>query len=278
MAAYWLEQETLMRRRDAVGPAAAFFRELIRQPGMLERLHRLLDDAEGRADTDMARTRVGFARLTWTYVDLLRNAMQAGAGTTLDALPPSPKGNGHLGPLEAGRPIQLRFPVPRAGHLALRLGNVVAMTGAGRSYQLVVRKGSAEGPIIHTGKRFEGTDEEAERHLPARAWNSNNRAPVDVTEALTDRDRESGTLDVWVTALVTGDHWTMYRDDDGKAGHDLAAAAVPQGADQERKQAWETLEAFVEKNADSGILNAAPGFVLRRCRDLVRRHSYSAPR
>ncbi|MCD6351348.1 MAG: hypothetical protein J7M26_04420, partial [Armatimonadetes bacterium] len=57
------------------------------------------------------------------------------------AIEPTPMGEGHLGELKSGAFVPLRFPVPKPMPLgyALQLGNVVAFSGRGTSYKLILR-------------------------------------------------------------------------------------------------------------------------------------------
>lgn len=139
------------------------------------------------------------AEMPAEYVDLAR---------PVAAIAPTPIGTGHLGIIESGVPVQLRFPVPAQKPLAaaLNLGNIVGFTGNGTSYQLVLRRDAADGPIIYEGPVIADGDE----------WNATNRAPVDVTAALNDADLRRGYLDVYATGIVAGDGWTVYRHDPGR--------------------------------------------------------------
>ena len=269
MAEYWTFQEDLIRGQERVGPGGDFFRLLRRTGGAIGRLDGLVRKAEERAVGAPFRQRVRFSRLSVDYVKLLRDGIEAGSGAQLDALDPTPKGKGHLGPIASGDLVHLRFPVPETGGLELFLGNVVAMSGAGTSYRLEVRRDNREGGVLHTGKPFTGDAAQAEKHVPGRAWNDDNRQPVDISAALTEADRERGALDVYVTAHTEGDGWTLYRDDNDSRSRDIKARAAPARAREEREESWGRLEAFVKEHAQSGIFNAAPGYVLSRCRKLI---------
>ncbi len=117
-------------------------------------------------------------------------------------------GEGHLGEIESGTYVQLRFPVPDEMPLAyaLNLSNVVGFTGRGTSYQLIVRRDAEDGPIIHEGPVIEIGDE----------WNAENRSPIDITDALTEEDVARGYIDIYVTGVVEGDDWTLYRHNQGR--------------------------------------------------------------
>ena len=269
MAAYWTFQEDLIRAQERVGPGGDFFHLLRRTDGAVGRLDLLVGDAEALTGAAPFRERVRFSRLSVEYVKLLRDAIEAGSGEILNALEPTPAGKGHLGPIASGEFVHLRFPVPKAGGLELFLGNVVAMSGAGTAYRLEVRRDGSGGVLLHTGKPFTGNAAQAEKHEPGRAWNDDNLQPIDVGAALTEADRERGTLDVCVTAHTEGDDWTLYRDDDATRHRDIKARAAPERAREDREEAWTRLEVFVKEHAQSGILNAAPGYVLTRCKKLV---------
>ncbi len=148
--------------------------------------------------------------------DLLRFAEFA---KRLDALPPTPTGKGHLGHLAPGRSVHLRFPVPRqsAAGYWLHLGNVVAYSGRGAEYQLILHRDRADGPVIYTGPVITDGD----------AWNAQNARPIDVTAAITDADRKRGALDAFVTAKVRDDDWTVYRHNPGRPIFLAAAVLTP---------------------------------------------------
>ncbi len=137
-------------------------------------------------------------------------------GVTLAAIEPSPIGDGHLGEVPAGTFVQLRFPVPDQDLLAYRLnlGNIVGYSGRGSSYQLILRRDSQDGPIIHEGPIISNGDD----------WNASNRVPIDLTTIITPQDRARGWIDVFATALVQGDTWTVYRHN--PTGRQLTATAV----------------------------------------------------
>ena len=125
------------------------------------------------------------------------------AARPLEAIEPTPTGEGHLGLVKSGEPVQIRFPVPREPLLGywLSLGNLVAYTGKGSSYQLVLRRDGPQGAVVYTGPAIRTGDE----------WNASNRSPLDITEHLTAADRERGLLDLYVTGIVADDGWTLYR-------------------------------------------------------------------
>ncbi len=163
----------------------------------------------------MSRTAVRMALLT--TVALLRG-LPACAQTppaefldlaeTVAAIEPTPIGDGHLGTIESGVPVQLRFPVPDPVPLAyaLHLGNIVGYTGRGSSYQLILRRDGADGPIIHEGPVIAVGDN----------WNASNREPIDITGVLTEDDAERGYIDIFATGIIEGDGWTVYRHDPGR--------------------------------------------------------------
>jgi hypothetical protein len=156
-------------------------------------------------------------------------------GRTQPALAPTPSGEGHVGRLESGESVQTRFPVPDTMPLAyaLNLGNVVGFTGQGSSYQLIVRRDVPDGPIIHEGPVVE----------VGNAWNATNREPIEITEALTEEDLQRGYIDVYVSARVEGDGWTLYRHNPGR--REITALVVE--ATPELQRMTRTLEAMRER-------------------------------
>ncbi len=108
-----------------------------------------------------------------------------------------------MGQLSSGQLVSLRFPVPQEKPLAYRifLGNVVAYTGKGHSYQLIVRGDAPEGSVLHQGPVIANGD----------AWNESNRQPIDVTAALSEKHFAQGYLDIYITGIVSGDGWTLYK-------------------------------------------------------------------
>jgi len=76
-------------------------------------------------------------------------------------------------------------------------------------------------------------------------------------------------VDLFVTAKVQGDAWTLYRDTDDGGQWDIQATILPPSAATDRAEAWERLKIFVEQNAASGILNQAPDLVLKLCKQMV---------
>jgi hypothetical protein len=269
MTRYWTLQETLIRRQAVVGPAGEFFRLLCRTPGAIDSLDAAVVEAERLATSDEHRARVRLSRLSVEYMKRLRAAAEAGRGAVLDALKPTPKGKGHVGPRGSGASVHLRFPVPTNGGLELCLGNVVAMKGGGTSYRIEIRRDAPHGVVVHAGKTFRCSIAQAETHRTARAWNHDNRMPIAVTSSLTDADRVRGHIDLFVTAHVDGDTWTIYRDDNGSSTRDIYAQVPPPNAKKARRHAWERLEQFIRTNARAGILNAAPSYVLAECKRMI---------
>jgi hypothetical protein len=139
---------------------------------------------------------------------------------SLEPLPPTPIGTGHLGLLESGKEAQVRFPVLTPLPLAYRvnLSNVVAFTGKGSSYQLVVRRDAPDGKIVYEGPVITNGD----------AWNDTNREPIDLTGVLKPEDTKAGYIDLYVTGLVTGDGWTLYKHGGGRNLVALAVTLTPE--------------------------------------------------
>ncbi len=138
----------------------------------------------------------------------------------LETLPPTPEGEGHLGSIASGETVQLRFATPPTLPEAYwaTLGNVVAYTGQGQAYQLIVRRDRADGPVVHEGPVIADGD----------AWNQANLQPVDLTAALTAEDCKRGYLDLFITGLVTGDTWTVYRQSGWRRMGAFAAILTPE--------------------------------------------------
>ena len=269
MAEYWQYQEDLMRSQISVRPNGEFFKVLRGTEGAIETLDELVARAETLADSDIVQRRVRFSRLSVDYVKLLRDAVDAGRPRLLDLLPPTPKGAGFLSERPSGEFVQIRIPVSREGSIGISLGNVVPMSGAGTSYQLEVRRDAVDGPVVRLGGVFWGTVEAAELHTPARAWATDNQKTLDITQHLTEADYERGWLDLFITARVTGDGWTLYRDHDDGGPRDLKTIVTPANLDQELEAAWQVLEEFVNREAGSGIFNGTAEYVLANCRKMV---------
>ena len=138
----------------------------------------------------------------------------------LAVIPPSPIGTGHLGLLRSGTWQQIRFPVPKgsSGSLDCRLGNVVAYGGGGKSYRLLLRVDSVSGPVVYEGPAIAKADD----------WNASNVWPIALSGVLTDAHRNQGYLDVFVSGVVEGDGWTIYRHD--PAGRRIVAVEAPVAA------------------------------------------------
>lgn len=138
----------------------------------------------------------------------------------MEALPPTPEGEGHLGEIPSGQFVQLRFATPDAMPEAywVTLGNIVAYTGQGQTYQTVLRRDSAEGPVVYEGPVISTGD----------GWNEQNRHPIDLTQTLSAADCQRGYLDLFVTGLVTGDDWTIYRQSGWRRMGASAAILTPE--------------------------------------------------
>lgn len=139
-------------------------------------------------------------------------------------LPPTPTGEGHLGRLESGATVQLRFPVPTSAPTVYRvnLPNVVPYAGTGTSYQLIIRRDAADGAVIYQGPVIRDSE----------AWSASNREPIDLTSAVKASDLKQGFLDLFVTAQVQGDGWTLYRQSGARA---MSAQAVVVTAARQRQ-------------------------------------------
>ncbi|MEA3400045.1 MAG: beta-N-acetylhexosaminidase [Armatimonadota bacterium] len=132
------------------------------------------------------------------------------------AVEPTPMGEGHLGNLDSGTWVQLRFPVPEQMPLAyaLNLGSIVGFTGQGSSYRLILRRDAEDGPVIHEGPVIAVGDD----------WNASNRDPIDITEHLTEQHLQQGYIDIYATGTIEGDGWTVYRHNPG--GREITASVV----------------------------------------------------
>ncbi len=127
---------------------------------------------------------------------------------TLPALDPTPSGDSYVSLTTPDAFVQLRFPVPKPLPItyALQVGNIVALSGNGTSYQLVLRRDAADGPVIYEGPVIAGGD----------AWNADNVRPIDLTARLTAADAQRGYIDIFASAAVTGDGWALYRNNPGR--------------------------------------------------------------
>ncbi len=152
----------------------------------------------------------------------------------LDAIAPTPMGDGHLGEVASGKCVQLRFPVPadEAVGYWLNLSCVVGYSGKGTRYQLLLRRDKEDGPVIHEGPVVVQGDE----------WNAANLVPIEITASLTAADRERGYIDIFVTGQVEGDGWTVYRHN---AGRPIRASAAVLTA--EVRQQMATAAALCER-------------------------------
>jgi hypothetical protein len=169
--------------------------------------------------------------------------------TRTDALAPTPAGDGHLGLIESGTPLQLRFVVPDKSVLGywVSTGNIVGMSGKGTSYQLILRRDAPGGPVIYQGPVIANGDE----------WNATNRTPVDLTDKLTDADRTRGWLDIYATGIVEGDGWTLYRANAGRPILSYVAVASP-----ETQRRMEILHACAARQIS---ILPAEGYRMRVC-------------
>ena len=119
-----------------------------------------------------------------------------------ECLAPTPSGEGFQA-LKPGEAVQLRFPVPKEKPAGFWVGtgSMVALSGKGTSYQLVLRVDAADGPVAYEGPVIRNGDD----------WNAANRTPVDVGAALTDAHARQGYVDVFAVGLTEGDGWALYR-------------------------------------------------------------------
>lgn len=156
------------------------------------------------------------------------------AARAVEPIPPSPLGDGHLGQLDTGATVQLRYPLPAGAELAafwLRPCNVVAYTGRGTRYQLLIRRDSPDGALVHTGAVETNGDR----------WNARNRDRIDLFARVTPADRERGHIDLFVSGVVEDDGWTVYRH---CARRPMPAFAVV--LDKATREALRTMRALAE--------------------------------
>ncbi len=127
---------------------------------------------------------------------------------TLVAIDPTPSGDAYVSETTPDAFAQLRFPVPKPVPItyALQVGNIVALSGNGASYKLILRRDAADGPIIYEGPVIANGD----------AWNGDNARPIDITAKLTPADAQRGYIDIFASAAVTGDGWALYRNNTGR--------------------------------------------------------------
>lgn len=153
----------------------------------------------------------------------------------IEAVDPTPTGQGHIGRLESGQSAHLRFPLPAEPAVAywLSVGNIVAYSGKGTSYQLILRRSAEDGPVIYEGPVVANGDE----------WNAGNRRVIDITDALPEAERSRDHLDVYATAKVEGDGWTLYRHAPGRPILLQAAVLTP-----ELRRAMETAKAMARRS------------------------------
>ena len=269
MTRYWKAQEEFMVGQESMGPAVHFLRRFGHDSQRMAQLRECLVEAfQEAADDPAVQTRLRDTQISLEYNTLLLNALLGGVGDRYSTLAPTPKGDGHLPGVQSGEFVHLRFALPKEGGqgFGVCLGNVVALSGAGSSYQLEVRRDRIDGELLHTGPVFGGTPQEAHEHIPARAWNPTNAKLIDLTGHLTGADFDRGHIDVFVTAHVEGDLWTVYRDNDG--ARDLYGCALPADYENARERARDELIAFVKEHAGSGVI-AAPSHCLQRIRRLL---------
>ncbi|MBT5606574.1 MAG: family 20 glycosylhydrolase [Lentisphaerae bacterium] len=131
------------------------------------------------------------------------------AAQAVEPVRPSPLGEGHLGRLDTGASVRLCYPLPAKEALAafwLRPCNVVAYTGRGTRYELLIRRDSPNGALVYTGPVATNGDR----------WNAQNRDRIDLTASVTAADRERGHIDLFISGAVTDDGWTVYRHCSGR--------------------------------------------------------------
>jgi hypothetical protein len=150
----------------------------------------------------------------------------------LNALEPTPMGDSYVGETTPDAFAQLRFPVPKPLPViyALQLGNIVALSGRGTSYQLVLRRDRSDGPVVYEGPVIAGGDQ----------WNADNLRPIDIVGKLTDADAARGYIDIFASAIVKDDGWAVYRHNPGRPITALAGT-------QEMRRAAEQAQAIAKR-------------------------------
>jgi len=121
-------------------------------------------------------------------------------------LPPTPKGEWYVDPLESGGVVHIRYALPKKRPLSFKLDihNIVPLHGGGESYQLQLRRDRADGPVVYDGPVTN-----------CYFWASHNRSPLEIADWLTDADLARGYLDIYAIGHVRGDKWTMWRNRKG---------------------------------------------------------------
>ena len=284
MQKYFSVMETAMLAQEKVHPGKGFFGVLCKDSKTHDAMGEALAsaraqlqsrDREGAGLSSDARfsARLKLAELNCEYVTLARQLVRRDVGQLFDTLPPTPKGERHIGLKKNGEWVQLRFAIPKDADkgFALDLGRIVGMSGAGTSYQREARLDSPEGPLLFEGKKFTGTADQAREHIPGRAMPKEEPLiGIRIDRLLTDRHLAQGFVDVFVTIHVEGDGWTLYGDHDGVTGEDICGYRLDPDAENKLRAAKQRLIAFVKANAHSTVLSV-PDMILKWVADLAPR-------
>jgi hypothetical protein len=116
-----------------------------------------------------------------------------------------PIGKGHVGQRKAGEVVQMRLPVPTQGKIVkydIPLKNVLAYYGSGNSYCLLIYKDCNKINLLYKGKKCR----------TATQWNRGNaRSRIDISSRITKEDQKRGFIDIYYTAQICGDHFTLLK-------------------------------------------------------------------
>ena len=140
---------------------------------------------------------------------------------------PTPSGESYVS-LKSGEAAHLRFPVPKERPVGYWVDTsaIVALSGQGSSYQLILHLDAADGPVAYEGPVTAG--DPAGGHAIGDAWNAANRPPANLTAKLTDEHLKQGYVDVFAVALVQGDGWALYKSNPGRLMQAFIAELSPE--------------------------------------------------
>jgi len=266
MQKYFATMEAAMLAQKDVRPGRGFFRVLCGDANTFDAMGEALASARAQLKDADARysNRLKLTEINYEYVTLARQLARRDVGQVFDTLPPTPKGERHIGLKKNGEWVQLRFALPKDANkgFALDLGRIVGMSGAGTSYQREVRIDPPDGPLVFEGKKFSGTEEEAREHKPGRAMPKEEALTgIRIDRFLTERQLAQGFVDVFVTIHVEGDGWTVYCDEDGTPEKDMRGYRLDPDAEKKLQDTKKQLIAFVKANAHSGVLSIPDGIL-----------------
>ncbi|MFA5858103.1 MAG: beta-N-acetylhexosaminidase [Elusimicrobiota bacterium] len=121
----------------------------------------------------------------------------------LDPLPPTPIGEGNMGSLPSGQYVKIKFPVPLGKVLSysIYLGNIVAYRGNGEMYQVVIKIDDIDGKVVHQSSKIGNSE----------SFNTHTREIIDISKYVTEKHRNAGCLELFVTVNTLKDTWTLYK-------------------------------------------------------------------